>query len=163
MLAYRIAAGIEETPFNPAPVVSGSDPTSLAWGPLVITIVLFFVILIGAAYVIRRMNRGSFRTMSTPWLRVLDRQTLGSGRQVLYLVEIAGQLQVLGITDQQIIKIGEINDPEVAAEILEEIAGRPLDKTSRLMLGLGPKAFAGKGKDGSFPQELKRMLEEVEK
>jgi flagellar protein FliO/FliZ len=110
------------------------------------------------------MNKASFRGMSAPWARVLDRQTL-NGQQSLYLVEIAGKLQILGGTDHHIVKIDEINDPDMAAEILDEITNRPAERVEGLFGGIAKHVFGGrqrKGKD-PFSNELERLLEEVER
>lgn len=82
----------------------------------------------------------------------------------MYLVEIAGQLQVLGGTDHHIIKLSEINDPDVAAEILEEIASRPIEKVEGWIMNISKlwrKRHPRKG--NIFPEELERLLEEVDK
>jgi flagellar protein FliO/FliZ len=99
--------------------------------------------------------------MQSPWVRVLDRQVLG-GQQVLYLVEIAGKIQILGGTDHHLTKIAEINDPEIVADILEEIASRPEEKMDKFMTGIGKKLRSKKRKSG-FSAELERLLEEVDK
>ena len=144
----------------------GVDPGSgdaISWLPLLGTMFVFFLILIIALYVIRYLNQKNIRNANAPWVRILDRQALGN-QQVLYLVELAGQLQVLGVTDHQIQKISDINDPEIVAEILEDIANRPAERTTDLLLGLGKKSiFRRNKKSDSFSQELKRLLEEVEK
>lgn len=161
----RLAATFNESQSYPAATATaaGADPgTAVSWGPLIATVVVFFAILLIAVYIIRRLNRREIRGMSAPWARVLDRQPIGN-RQVLYLVEIAGKLQVLGVTDQQMIKIAEINDPEVAAEILAEIAGRPQEKISGWVSTVGDKLFTRKKKKQDFSQELEHLLEEADK
>src|SRR5690554_1504317 len=103
------------------PEVSTSPGTVLTTfkGWLLLTVLILFLILVFALWIIRKMNGISYRGMQAPWARVLDRQMLTSN-QSLYLVEIAGKLQVLAATDHQITKIQEINDPEQALEILDE-------------------------------------------
>lgn len=161
---WRLAADFSEgQPFPAAPATNGSDPsTAVSWGPLIATVVVFFVILLLAVYVIRRLNNKEVRGMNAPWVRVLDRQAIGN-RQVLYLVEIAGKLQVLGVTDQQMVKIAEINEPDVAAEVLEEIANRPQEKISSFVSVVGDKLFTRKRKKRDFSQELEHLLEEADK
>lgn len=149
---------IENQPYNPAATVTASSQP-FSWAPLIGTILLFLVILIVALWMIKRLNKYSFRKMQSPWVRVLDRQVL-NGQQVLYLVEIAGKIQVLGGTDHHITKIAEINDPEVAAEILEEIVDRPEEKMDKMMTGLWKKVKRQKKSDG-FSSELDRLLEEA--
>lgn len=156
-----VTGSIEEQPFNVPTGSENIDPTgTISVWPLIGTVVVFFLILIAALYVIRYLNRKNVRGINAPWVRILDRQALGN-QQVLYLVEIAGQLQVLGVTDHQIVKVSEINDPEIAGEILEEIANRPV--SSELLSGWREKKFLRRKKADPFSQELKRLLEEVEK
>jgi len=124
------------------------------------TLLVFLLILLASLWMIRRLNRANLRNMNAPWARVLDRQMLG-GQQSLYLVEIAGQLQVLGGSDHHLLKISEINDPEVAAEILEEIATRPIQRVdgwTKSFQKLWPRRFR---KKEPFSMELERLLEEV--
>lgn len=150
--------------FEGQPYPSSGDVPAAAhsvssWWGLLGTFLVFFIILVISLWVIRRLNRASVRSMNAPWARVLDRQVLG-GQQRLYLVEIAGQLQVLGGSDHHLLKISEINDPVVAAEILEEIATRPTES-----VGGWPKTIQKLWRRTSRPNdffaaELERLLEE---
>lgn len=142
-----------------APAVTQSV---FSWWGLLGTLLIFLVILFVSLWIIRRLNRAALRSMNAPWVRVLDRQVL-SGQQSLYLVELAGQLQVLGGTDHHLVKISEINDPAVAAEILEEIAIRPTERVggwTKRLPNLWNRTFRQKD---PFSKELERLLEEVEK
>lgn len=141
------------------PVTTSS--VSFWWG-LLGTMLVFLLILLVSLWIIRRLNRAALRSMNAPWARVLDRQVL-TGQQSLYLVEVAGQLQVLGGTDHHIVKISEINDPVIATEILEEIAARPTERAvgwSKRLASLWPRPSRQKD---PFAKELERLLEEVEK
>jgi len=141
-------------PAVPEPVVN--------WWGLMGTLLVFLLILLVSLWMIRRLNRANLRSMNAPWARVLDRQRLG-GQQSLYLVEIAGQLQVLGGSDHHLLKISEINDPNVAAEILEEIATRPIEKVDGWTKSL-QKLWPGPSrKKDDFSSELERLLDEVKK
>ncbi|NMA68390.1 MAG: flagellar biosynthetic protein FliO [Desulfitobacterium sp.] len=154
----------ENAPYRP-PEVSSTPGTELTTfnGGLVITVLILFLILVLALWVIRKMNGITYRGMHAPWARVLDRQMLTSN-QSLYLVEIAGKLQVLAATDHQITKIQEINDPEQALEILDEIAHRPIERREGVLATLAQGLFGGRRKgQESFEKELERLLEEVEK
>ncbi|WP_425806969.1 FliO/MopB family protein [Desulfitobacterium sp. Sab5] len=133
------------------------------WG-LVGTVLIFIVILVIALWIIRRLNRSVLRGMNTPWARVLDRQIL-NGQQSLYLVEIAGKLQVLGDSDHYLVKLTEIDDPELAAEILDEIANRPVEKAESSISRFSQRLFSGKRRKpkGTFSSELEQLLKEVEK
>ena len=142
-----------------APAVTQSV---FSWWGLLGTLLVFLVILFVSLWIIRRLNRANLRSMNTPWARVLDRQVL-AGQQSLYLVEIAGQLQVLGGTDHHLVKISEINDPAVAAEILEEIATRPTERVGGWAKRIQELWRRPSRQKESFSRELERLLEEVEK
>lgn len=137
--------------------------SSPLWG-IAVTVLIFLVILFVALRMIRHLNRSTMRGMNATWARVLDRQIL-FGQQSLYLVEIAGKLQVLGGTDQHIMKLTEIDDPELAAEILDELANRPVERAEGELGKLMQKLFSGKKskEKDSFSRELERLLKEVEK
>jgi len=141
--------------------VPAATQSVFSWWGLLGTLLVFLVILLVSLWIIRRLNRANVRSMNAPWARVLDRQVLG-GQQKLYLVEIAGQLQVLGGSDHHLLKISEINDPDVAAEILEEIATRPTERVEGWAKSI-QKYWPGSRKENSFSLELEHLLEEVEK
>ena len=142
-----------------APAVAQSNFS--LWG-LLGTLLVFLVILLLSLWIIRRLNRANTRNMNAPWARVLDRQMLG-GQQSLYLVEIAGQLQVLGGSDHHLVKISEINDPVIAAEILQEIATRPTERVEGWAQRIQKLMVRPSRKKESFSEELERLLDEVEK
>ncbi|MHB8073726.1 flagellar biosynthetic protein FliO [Desulfosporosinus fructosivorans] len=153
---------LEDLEFPPKGAVPTVPESVFSWWGLMGTLLVFLLILLVSLWVIRRLNRANVRNMNVPWARVLDRQILG-GQQSLYLVEIAGQLQVLGGSDHHLLKVGEINDPEIAAEILEEIATRPIERVDNLTKSLHklwPRLFQ---KKESFSNELERLLDEVKK
>jgi flagellar protein FliO/FliZ len=154
---------LENTPYNPSDVAAAATSTSYSWWGLIGTILIFILILAVALWVIRRMNGTSVRGMNAPWARVLDRQLL-SGQQSLYLVEIAGKLQVLGGTDHHLVKIDEINDPDLAAEILDEITHRPAERMEGFFSGVAKQVFGGKRRKAkdSFSTELERLMKEVD-
>ena len=126
-------------------------------------LLVFLIILLVSLWIIRRLSKMSNRRITAPWARVLDRQVL-SGQQSLYLVEIAGQLQVLGGTDHHLVKISEIHDPHIAAEILEEITSRPTERMEGWIQSV-QKLWRrpSRQKEEPFSIELERLLEEVEK
>lgn len=150
---------IESQPFPSVGDVPVVAHTVTSWWGLLGTLVVFLIILGVSLWVIRRLNRANVRSMSTPWARVLDRQVL-AGQQSLYLVEIAGQLQVLGGSDHHLLKLSEINDPAVAAEILEEIAMRPTERMAGWTQKLQKLRRRPSRPDDLFSAELERMLEE---
>jgi len=142
-----------------APEVSQSV---FSWWGLLGTLLVFLIILLVSLWTLRRLNKVNMRSMNAPWARVIDRQVLG-GQQSLYLVEIAGQLQVLGGSDHHLVKISEINDPQVASEILEEIATRPTERVEGWMQGVQKLWRRPLRQKEPFSDELQRLLEEVEK
>lgn len=150
---------IENQPYNPEVAVPpAAEPFS--WAGLIGTVIVFLVIMIVAFWLIKRMNRFAQRNLDSPWARVLDRQVL-YGNQALYLVEIAGKIQILGATDHHITKLEEIKDPDVAAEILDDIAKRPKEKIDRVMSSIWQRFKPRRKK--SFSSELERLLEEAKK
>ncbi|MGI6119833.1 MAG: FliO/MopB family protein [Desulfosporosinus sp.] len=155
-------SNIEDQPFPAAGTASVVTDNMFNWWGLMGTLLIFFLILIVSLWVIRRLYQANNRKMSVPWARVLDRQMLG-GHHYLYLVEIAGQLQVLGGSDHHLLRISEINDPIVAAEILEEIANRPIEKVNWWTNTLQRLLSGRARKKNTFAAELQRMLDEVRK
>ncbi len=154
---------LEDREFPPSGVVQEVAEPLFNWWGLMGTLLIFVLILLVSLWIIRRLNQANFRKMNAPWARVLDRQMLG-GQQSLYLVEIAGQLQVLGGADHHLVKISEINDPDIAAEILEEIANRPLERVTDGWTKSLQKLWPGRSpKNDSFSAELERLLDEVKK
>ena len=153
---------LEDRAFPPGAAVPTVTEPMFNWWGLMGTLLVFILILLVSLWIIRRLNGANLRKMKAPWARVLDRQILG-GQQSLYLVEIAGQLQVLGGSDHHLLKISEINDPDVAAEILEEIATRPIERVDVWTKSL-QKLWPGRsGKKDTFSMELERLLDEVKK
>lgn len=135
--------------------------TAFSWWGTLETILVFALILIVSLWILRRLNKANVRSMNAPWAKLLDRQTLG-GQQMLYLVEIAGQLQVLGGSDHHLVKISEINDPKVATEILDEIAGRPTERVEGWGKNLKKLLQRKSKRKQTFSTELERLLKEVE-
>jgi len=150
----------EDNPLPPSEAASVVAQPVFSWWGLLGTLLVFLVILLVSLWMIRRLNRANVRKMNAPWARVLDRQRLG-GQQSLYLVEIAGQLQVLGGSDHHLLKISEINDPVVAAEILEEIATRPIERVDGWTKSLKNLWPGRSRKKDAFATELERLLDEV--
>ncbi|CAA7602958.1 Flagellar biosynthesis protein, FliO [Acididesulfobacillus acetoxydans] len=159
---------IENRPYVPASSIQTLNSTFSGWG-LFGTLLIFLVILIVALWIIRRLNRTALRGMDAGWARVLDRQLLG-GQQALYLVEVGGKLQVLAGSDHSLVKLTEIDDPDLAAEILDEIVSRPADRVEGFLAGMGALLFRGRRSklvqlksDEPFAGELARMLGEEER
>jgi len=153
---------LESQPFPPSGAAPAVVQSNYSWWGLLGTLLVFLIILLLSLWIIRRLNRANLRSMNAPWARVLDRQVLG-GQQNLYLVEIAGQLQVLGGSDHHLLKISEINDADIAAEILEEIANRPAERVGGWAKSLRNFWPGSSRKKTSFSLELEHLLEEAEK
>src|SRR5665648_143820 len=155
-------SSIEDQAFPTSGAAPAATTSAFPWAGLMGTLLVLVFILLLSLWIMRRLKGANGQGLSAPWARVLDRQVLG-GQQSLYLVEIAGQLQVLGGSDHHLLKISEINDPEVATEILEEIANRPierLDSWTKALRRLWPGRFR---KNDDFSVELERLLDEVKK
>ncbi len=76
-------------------------------------------VLVLAFLMIRFFQRKLFVLGSGSWIRVLDQVTVGPNRGLL-LVEIAGKVYVLGVTEHNITRLLEITDPEDVAALLAE-------------------------------------------
>ena len=156
----------DETQLFPPPPSGATTPIDIqpafSWGGFFGMLLVFLVILFVTLWIIRRLGKANLQSMNTPWARVLDRQVL-SGQQSLYLVEIAGQLQVLGGSDHHLVKISEINDPQVAAEILQEITTRPTERVEGWIQGVRKLWRRPSRQKESFSNELERLLEEAKR
>jgi len=155
---------IEGQPYAPGAADSaGSSIAAFPWGALFAALFTVILLLLITLWIIKKLNSSAAKGLNTPWVRVLDRQVLG-GRQIIYLVEIAGRLQVLGGSDYHLIKISEIDDPEIAAEIFDEISNTPTEKLEGFIVRLLQRSFRQKRKGpDSFSIELEQLLKEVEK
>lgn len=91
---------------------------------LLIIIVLIFLL-------VKFFQRQMPFTRSGRWMRILDQVVIGQNR-ALILAEIAGKIYVLGITDHNITKLLEIDDPSkvalFSAEEMEEVYSNSLWK-----------------------------------
>ncbi|MDR3270220.1 MAG: flagellar biosynthetic protein FliO [Peptococcaceae bacterium] len=133
--------------------------TDFSWWGLFGYIIVFLFILAAALWMIRRLNRRQMKGMDSPWIRVLDRQHLG-GQQMLYLVEIAGKFQVLGGSDHTLVKIAEIDDLEIIAEMITEISSRSETKPESMIYQVMQRLFYGRKRERPFDLELQRMMED---
>lgn len=151
---------IENQPYIPLTTTPAvSEPFS--WLGLIGMVLVFLVILFVSLVIIRSLQKSNFGVSDSKWVKVIDRQSLG-GQQILYLVEIAGKLQVLGGSDHSLVKISEIDNPEVATEILEDIANRPFEQAGGVLpLFLGKLANFKKNRD--FSVELEQIMEEAKR
>lgn len=94
------------------------DPPQM--GALLLRVVISLVVVLGLAVLVTKfLQRRTFISRPGHWIRVLDQVMVGPNKGLL-LAEIAGKIYVLGITDHNITKLLEIEDPEQVAAILSE-------------------------------------------
>lgn len=148
------------------PAASGSTASAGAagfdWGSFAGTVIVFLLILWLAFWVLKRLKVASSPGVNNNWARVIDRQVV-SGQQALYLVEVAGQLQVLAGSEHSLVKIADIDDPRVAAEILNGLANRPTEKVEGFFHTVKRKLLQPQKSKATFSSELDRLLEEVDR
>lgn len=127
----------------------GAQPqTGFAWDTLLVTAGLFLLLLVVLGFFVKRINKAAVPV--SPWCRILDKQQLGQGH-VLYLVELAGRLQILGVTNQSVVKIAELDDADLASEIMQDLAWR----AEQTLPPWWTQLF-GRVRDRSFAAELRR-------
>lgn len=90
--------------------VPAETPSML--GQLVRLVVSLSLIVGLALVLIRVFAKRAVRLPAAGWMNVVDQVALAPNKG-LYLTEIAGKYYVLGVTDHQITKIAEIDNPEV--------------------------------------------------
>ncbi|MCL1790407.1 MAG: flagellar biosynthetic protein FliO [Peptococcaceae bacterium] len=169
---------IENQPYAPS-IVTTQVQEAFSWTGLLATVILFLCILCLTLWIIQKLHHKKYQGLQAGWLRVLDRQVL-SPQHFVYLVEVAGKIQVWGSTDHQINQITEINSTCQISDIMEEIARRPEDPVDRLIRFVLPKGqrieYGGvppsqgkplltgrrrkKGGRGGFSNELEKMMRE---
>ena len=110
---------------------------------LLIIIVLIFLL-------VKFFQRQMPFTRSGRWMRILDQVVIGQNR-ALILAEIAGKIYVLGITDHNITKLLEIDDPSkvalFSAEEMEEVYSNSLWKRTLEQFCAGNRWWRQKSKD----------------
>lgn len=113
------------------------------------TLLLVLGIFMGSFYLLRRMVKrdGGIRGRSV--IRMIDRSYIGVKKSVA-LVEVPGKILVLGITDQRISLLAQIEDPVRIKELREtNVTGSPGSFSSHL------SRLLTKSKDG---REAKKAL-----
>ena len=84
-------------------------------GAILLRVVLSLLVVILLAFLaIKFFQRQTPLTRAGRWMRILDQVMIGQNRALL-LAEIAGNIYVLGVTDHNIIKLLEIDDPSQVA------------------------------------------------
>ncbi|MDA8441524.1 MAG: flagellar biosynthetic protein FliO [Peptococcaceae bacterium] len=123
VMAASVVPGssIEAKPFPNVQPVSTNQINTFSWGSFVVIVVVFLALLLFFAVAVKRFSRST--SGSSSWFKLLDRQQMGPGHN-LYLVELAGRMQILGVTNQTMVKIADLDDAELAGEILQDLAWR---------------------------------------
>lgn len=81
-------------------------------------LVVSLVIITGLAYLVMRLMRKNMRVLSrTENIKVLDHYAFSLNKGI-YITQIAGQVCVLGVTDHNISLITEINDKDLAEQLI---------------------------------------------
>lgn len=84
------------------------------------SLVVVFLFVAGLAYYVSKVLGGRFgRMVSGGGGRVLDNLPLGPGRSAC-IVELAGRLLILGVTEHSITLLGEIEDAAEAEKLLKK-------------------------------------------
>ncbi len=149
---------IEDQPFKiteSLPILSNQ----FSWLNLAGMTLVFLIILLISLIIIRKLRQASLGISKSRWIRVLDRQSLG-GQQMIYLVELAGKLQVLGASEHSLFKISEIDDPQIAAEILADLTMTSAKRGEGVLPRLLGKV-AHKKQRRDFNAELEKLLQEA--
>lgn len=106
---------------EPLPDLDYQDPEAYSLpgiGSLLLRfIVSLAVVVILAFVVVRLLQRKVFIPKTGTWLRVIDQAAIGPNKGLL-LAEVCGKFYVFGVTDHDISKLLEIEDPEEIAAIL---------------------------------------------
>lgn len=116
-------------PGDPVNLPASTEPEKAAlpsMAGLFFKIVLCLVVIVVLTYGLMRLLKRQFRTSGSSLINVIDQLSLGPNRGV-YLANIAGRIVALGITDHQIVKLLEIDDPVVIEQLKQEasVEGEP--------------------------------------
>ena len=108
-------------------------PSQMSWWSTLaylVSLVAVFAFVVVMAYFASKFLSGRFqnRTTSTGG-RLLEHLALGPNKSVC-VVEIADKLLLLGVTEQQITLLGEIEDPEEIDRLRRQAVVQPIDNTA---------------------------------
>ena len=108
-------------------------PSQMSWWSTLaylVSLVAVFAFVVVMAYFASKFLSGHFqnRTTSTGG-RLLEHLALGPNKSVC-VVEIADKLLLLGVTEQQITLLGEIEDPEEIDRLRRQAVVQPIDNTA---------------------------------
>ena len=109
-------------PNDPVNIPEYPEPETTALPSMAVLffkIILCLGVIVILTYGLIRLLRKQFKTTGSTWINIVDQISLGPNRG-LFLANIAGKIVALGITDHQIVKIMEIDDPEIIEQIREQ-------------------------------------------
>ena len=87
---------------------------------------LVVALAVGTLHLVRRFLPGSVPVQNRNLVRVIGRGALGPKHQVV-VTQVGGQILILGLAGESIVRLGEITDPEEAIRLVppeESFAGR---------------------------------------
>lgn len=114
-------------PDSPLDLPEYNEPQPIAlpgMAGLFFKIVLSLGIIVLLTYWLTRFLNRQFRTAGSDLIDIVDQLPLGPNRG-LYIARIAGKVVVLGVTDHQIIKIMDLDDPALLQRLKQPAADRP--------------------------------------
>lgn len=121
------AVSTQFSPSQPLELPEYKEPlatTTPGVGSLVLRITVALGVIVFLSYAVFRFISRQLKVSSSRWIKVVDQVAVGPNRG-LFLVDVAGKLLALGITDHQITKLLEIDDPELIHQIREIATGLP--------------------------------------
>ncbi len=99
-----------------------AQPPSMFW--LFIKLGISLVVIVGLTYLtVRVLRRNLTYTSAGEFIRVLDQHAFAINKGV-YIAEVAGKVFVLGVTDQNISILSEINDEQIIASLRSRAEAR---------------------------------------
>lgn len=110
---------IQSQPYQPQDMTNVQNPvvSEPATADLLLRLFLALVVVAAIGWVaVRFWQKGIGMHRKSTWLNVMDHASLGVGRDI-YFVEIGGRFFALGVTNQTIQPITEIQDPNIIAKL----------------------------------------------
>jgi len=134
--------------------VNASEP-SLAWQ--IIQFLFFFALVIGLVYAATRLvGRRLGAARGGKFLHVVEGVPLGQ-KSGLYLVELAGRVLLLGLTEGRMSVLTTFEGPEATRLLAEGGEEIPVEETSASLFGFGRNASKGR----TFAEEIQEKIERL--
>jgi len=111
-------------------------------------LLLVLGIFLGSFYVLRRLLKRDGVTQGTSLMRTLDKTYLGVKKSVT-LVAVCDKILVLGVTNDRISLLSEIDDPDSVVKLKQTGSGPPMSFKNHLGRLLSKGREGGIGKDTS--------------